>query len=83
MGKNNDLKQKFWSTRDPGQTPFTFQIGMGKVIKAWDEGGEQIIFPPPVYICVSRMGLCMYVQEVTRSDNNRSWRELSDDDEAR
>jgi len=45
MGKNNDLKQKFWSTKDPGQTPFTFQIGMGKVIKAWDEGALfQLLF---------------------------------------
>eukprot|EP01038_Epipyxis_sp_PR26KG_P007100 gene7100-9688_t len=37
-GKNNDLGEKFWSTKDPGQQPFTFQIGMGKVIKGWDEG---------------------------------------------
>lgn len=30
-GKNGDLSQKFWSTNDPGQQPFTFQIGRGKV----------------------------------------------------
>nr|ABK22086.1 unknown [Picea sitchensis]ABK24955.1 unknown [Picea sitchensis]ABR17582.1 unknown [Picea sitchensis]ACN40268.1 unknown [Picea sitchensis]ACS31831.1 FK506-binding protein 12 [Picea wilsonii] len=37
-GKNEDLSQKFWSTKDPGQKPFTFTIGQGKVIKGWDEG---------------------------------------------
>ena len=30
-GKNGDLKEKFWSTKDPGQEPFTFKIGMGNV----------------------------------------------------
>ncbi|KAJ4458974.1 putative Protein pelota [Paratrimastix pyriformis] len=29
---------KFWSTRDPGQNVFSFRIGMGKVIRGWDEG---------------------------------------------
>mmetsp|Transcript_28725 Transcript_28725/g.32591 ORF Transcript_28725/g.32591 Transcript_28725/m.32591 type:complete len:113 (-) Transcript_28725:83-421(-) len=38
MGKNRDLTQKFWSTKDPGQEVFKFQIGMGSVIKGWDEG---------------------------------------------
>ncbi|CAI9781798.1 unnamed protein product [Fraxinus pennsylvanica] len=38
FGKNGDLSQKFWSTKDPGQKPFDFQIGQGKVIKGWDEG---------------------------------------------
>ncbi|OMO85216.1 hypothetical protein CCACVL1_10354 [Corchorus capsularis] len=37
-GKNRDLSQKFWSTKDPGQQPFSFQIGKGSVIKGWDEG---------------------------------------------
>ncbi len=37
FGKNNDLTQKFWSTKDPGQKPFTFAVGMGQVIKGWDE----------------------------------------------
>jgi peptidylprolyl isomerase len=37
-GKDRDMNLKFWSTKDPGQQPFTFQIGMGQVIKAWDEG---------------------------------------------
>ncbi|MCO5609974.1 hypothetical protein L7F22_064209 [Adiantum nelumboides] len=32
-GKNGDLSQKFWSTKDPGQQPFKFQVGQGRVIK--------------------------------------------------
>jgi peptidylprolyl isomerase len=38
FGKNKDLSQKFWSTKDPGQQPFKFKIGLGQVIKGWDEG---------------------------------------------
>lgn len=30
--------QKFWSTKDPGQKPFTFKAGVGQVIAGWDEG---------------------------------------------
>lgn len=37
-GKNRDLAVPFWSTKDPGQTPFSFVIGLGNVIKGWDEG---------------------------------------------
>lgn len=37
-GKNGELGTKFWSTRDPDQAPFTFQIGMKRVIRCWDEG---------------------------------------------
>jgi len=37
-GKNNDLNVPFWSTKDPGQKPFSFTIGLGQVIKGWDEG---------------------------------------------
>ncbi|XP_042464408.1 peptidyl-prolyl cis-trans isomerase FKBP12-like [Zingiber officinale] len=38
FGKDGDLSKKFWSTKDPGQQPFTFNIGLGSVIKGWDEG---------------------------------------------
>lgn len=37
-GKNGDLSQKFWSTKDPGQKVFEFVVGKGNVIKGWDEG---------------------------------------------
>ena len=30
-GKDRDLSKKFWSTKDPGQEPFTFQVGVGQV----------------------------------------------------
>ena len=30
--------KKFWSTHDAGQSPFTYQAGVGKVIKGWDQG---------------------------------------------
>ena len=30
-GKNKDMNLKFWSTKDPGQQPFTFRVGMGEV----------------------------------------------------
>ena len=33
-GKNRDLAVPFWSTKDPGQKPFSFNIGQGAVIKA-------------------------------------------------
>lgn len=38
FGKNGDMNLKFWSTKDPGQKPFSFKIGLGQVIKGWDEG---------------------------------------------
>lgn len=36
-GKNGDLSQKFWSTKDQGQEPFSFEVGLGSVIRGWDE----------------------------------------------
>mmetsp|Transcript_17417 Transcript_17417/g.37627 ORF Transcript_17417/g.37627 Transcript_17417/m.37627 type:complete len:113 (+) Transcript_17417:46-384(+) len=38
FGKNHDLNVPFWSTKDPGQQPFSFRLGQGEVIKGWDEG---------------------------------------------
>ena len=29
---------KFWSTKDPGQTPFNYKAGVGGVIVGWDQG---------------------------------------------
>lgn len=29
-GKNRDLNVPFWSTKDPGQQPFSFVIGLGQ-----------------------------------------------------
>ena len=37
-GKDGDLEDPFWSTRDAGQGPFSFRIGEGEVITAWDAG---------------------------------------------
>ena len=36
-GKNGDMNVTFWSTKDPGQEPFSFKVGLGQVIKGWDE----------------------------------------------
>lgn len=38
FGFNGDTSKKFWSTKDPGQQPFTFKVGKGQVIRGWDEG---------------------------------------------
>lgn len=31
-------KKKFWSTKDAGQQPFTWNAGIGQVIAGWDQG---------------------------------------------
>eukprot|EP01091_Cochliopodium_minus_P012599 TRINITY_DN3849_c0_g1_i1.p1 TRINITY_DN3849_c0_g1~~TRINITY_DN3849_c0_g1_i1.p1 ORF type:complete len:111 (+),score=30.99 TRINITY_DN3849_c0_g1_i1:71-403(+) len=36
-GVIKETGKKFWSTHD-GNKPFSFQIGRGQVIRAWDEG---------------------------------------------
>eukprot|EP01102_Stenamoeba_stenopodia_P019323 TRINITY_DN7271_c0_g1_i4.p1 TRINITY_DN7271_c0_g1~~TRINITY_DN7271_c0_g1_i4.p1 ORF type:complete len:113 (-),score=20.20 TRINITY_DN7271_c0_g1_i4:72-410(-) len=33
----NGNRRKFWSTKDTN-TPFSFNVGLGKVIRGWDEG---------------------------------------------
>jgi len=30
--------KKFWSTKDSGQSAFTYQAGVGRVITGWDQG---------------------------------------------
>merc|ERR1712166_1372942 len=45
--------KQFWSTKDPGQQPFTYQAGVGQVITGWDQGllgmtvGEQRLVTIP------------------------------------
>jgi peptidylprolyl isomerase len=35
-------RKMFWSTKSPGQKVFSFKIGMGQVIRGWDEGVMQM-----------------------------------------
>jgi len=37
-GVIKETGKKFWSTKDPGQEPFTYQAGVGQVITGWDQG---------------------------------------------
>lgn len=37
-GVVQQTSKKFWSTKDPGQQPFTYQAGVGQVITGWDQG---------------------------------------------
>eukprot|EP00930_Biecheleria_cincta_P005579 TRINITY_DN106509_c0_g1_i1.p1 TRINITY_DN106509_c0_g1~~TRINITY_DN106509_c0_g1_i1.p1 ORF type:complete len:202 (-),score=28.42 TRINITY_DN106509_c0_g1_i1:197-754(-) len=37
-GVVQETGKKFWSTKDPGQEPFTYSAGVGQVIKGWDKG---------------------------------------------
>jgi len=36
-GVVKETDKKFWSTKDPGQQPFTYQAGVGGVITGWDQ----------------------------------------------
>lgn len=38
LGVIVETGKKFWSTKDPGQEPFTYDAGVGGVIKGWDQG---------------------------------------------
>ena len=37
-GSVEETGKKFWSTKDPGQQPFTYHAGVGGVITGWDQG---------------------------------------------
>merc|ERR1739845_203471 len=37
-GVVRETGKKFWSTKDPGQQPFSYQAGVGQVITGWDQG---------------------------------------------
>ena len=38
LGIVKETEKKFWSTKDEGQSPFTYQAGVGGVIRGWDMG---------------------------------------------
>jgi hypothetical protein len=43
-GKDRDLSKKFWSTKDPGQEPFTFAVGKGSGMKMeYDSSGPMCL----------------------------------------
>ena len=37
-GVIKETGKKFWSTKDPGQQPFSYTAGVGQVITGWDQG---------------------------------------------
>jgi len=37
-GSVKETGKKFWSTKDPGQKPFTYPAGQNRVITGWDQG---------------------------------------------
>lgn len=47
------LGAKFWSTKDPGQTPFSFNVGIGQVIRG---ALQRSRFLPCLVHRVRRMG---------------------------
>ena len=65
-GRNRNIQEQFFSTKDPGNAPFQFQIGMGNVIKAWDEGilgmrvGETAILSAPPEMCYGAGGFIKF-----------------------
>ena len=54
-GVVKETGKKFWSTKDPGQQPFSYQAGVGGVIKGWDQGclgmqvGEERLLEIPAH----------------------------------
>ena len=38
LAARRETDKKFWSTKDPGQQPFTYKAGVGGVIVGWDQG---------------------------------------------
>ena len=38
LAARRETDKKFWSTKDPGQQPFTYNAGVGSVITGWDQG---------------------------------------------
>ncbi|GFP79671.1 peptidyl-prolyl cis-trans isomerase fkbp12 [Phtheirospermum japonicum] len=42
FGKNGDLAEKFWSTKDLGQKHFSFQIGKKMLLKGGMKLGMQV-----------------------------------------
>ncbi|GFP96232.1 peptidyl-prolyl cis-trans isomerase fkbp12 [Phtheirospermum japonicum] len=42
FGKNGDLAEKFWSTKDLGQKHFSFQIGKEMLLKGGMKLGMQV-----------------------------------------
>ncbi|GFP85864.1 peptidyl-prolyl cis-trans isomerase fkbp12 [Phtheirospermum japonicum] len=42
FGKNDDLAEKFWSTKDLGQKHFSFQIGKAMLLKGGMKLGMQV-----------------------------------------
>jgi len=40
-GYLKDGMKKFWSTKDPGQKAFAFNVGIGQVVRGWDEGSAE------------------------------------------
>ena len=37
-GTVKETNKKFWSTKDAGQQPFTYDAGVGHMISGWDQG---------------------------------------------